>query len=424
MSEFKERQRRFEKLGVVACLGFVLAVIVCGIFIRISGAVTSVGYVVQTGENKAVQHAEGGSVAEIFVKNGDLVEMGDPLLILNAASVTSQYDILKKRRFELEVTIARLKALTAGDETFRYDGEVEYPDIVLTQESIFQAHKDRTLSAQTQLEVRMNGLESELAALQKQTKTSSQQLEFLSESIEEVQELFDEQLVSKARLTALRRDRVAVLSELDALALSEARIRNAYNDARQQSNLLKMEEFSDLWREMELAREQMNEVSSSLDATQDRQSRLVVSAPASGRVHELEIRNVEAVVSPGQTIMEIVPVSEGPTVIARVSPMDVEQVYEGQQVRVRFDTFDSKTTPEVLGEVLGISPDRITDEASGEIYYEVIVNLPDEEVAKIKTGIIIPGLPVTALLTTEERSLLDYLLKPLRVQLFSAFRES
>lgn len=423
MSEFRLRQKRFERLGIITCLSFVGILLGCGFLIKISGAVTSAGYVVQAGENKLVQHPEGGAVAEIFVKNGDLVEVGQPLLVLDAAAVTSQTEMLTKRRFELQMTIARLEALIAGEGAFQYEGEVEFQDVLATQKAIFDSHLARTDSAQAQLSVRMEGLQAELRALEKQKATSSQQLDFLRESIADVQELFDQQLVSKARLTALQRDRVSVLSDLDGLELSIARVRNGYNDARQELNMLGKQDSEALWRELEMAREEINQVSNSLSASSDRESRLIVAAPVSGRVHELEVRNVKAVVAPGDTIMKIVPVSDGPTVQARISPMDVEQVYLGQEVRVRFDTFDMKRTPEIKAEVLSVSPDRITDEQSGEIYFSVSISLPQSQIDLIETGEVIPGLPVTALLTTSERSLLDYLTKPLRAQLFSAFRE-
>lgn len=428
-SRFNKRYKLFNIYGYVTCLFFLFLIIAAATLIKISGAVTSAGRVVQSGENKLVQHPTGGPVGEILVKNGDKIQKGDPILVLDSASIKAQYKLLQQREFELKASLDRLFAVVNDDKVFRvnqtqYADEIKlYPDIVNTQESLFVAQGELFDVSRTQLESRISGLASEQAALSQQIKTNKQQLDFLNESIAEIDDLFKRELVSKSRLTALQRERVSVLTQIEALKVSKTRTDNSYKDAKFSLESLKKEQTDGIWREIEAIKTQLVETQRNRDTVNDQQTRLVINSPADGRVHEMTINNIDAVIQAGETILQIVPIAEGSTINARVAPIDIEQVYPGQEVRVRFDSFDARKTPEVKGSVLVISPDSSTDRDTGEIYFLVTVSLPDSELEKITTGEIIPGLPVSTMFTTNERTLLNYLLKPLSAQLFSAFRE-
>jgi len=428
-SRFDKRYNVFNIYGYVTCLFFLLLIISAATLIKISGAVTSAGRVVQSGENKSVQHPTGGPVGEILVRNGDQIKKGDPIIVLDSASIEAQYKLLQQREFELKASLDRLFAVVNNEPTFRIDREkysqemALYPDIVSTQESLFIAQGELFDVSRTQIESRIRGLAAEQSALTQQISTNRQQLDFLNESITEIDDLFKRELVSKSRLTALQRDRVSVLTQIEALKVSKTRADNAYSDAQFSLESLQKEQTDGIWREIEAIKTQLVETQRNRDTVNDQQTRLVINSPADGRVHEMSINNVDAVIQAGETILQIVPFAEGSTINARVAPIDIEQVYTGQEVRVRFDSFDARKTPEVKGSVLVISPDSSTDRDTGEIYFLVTVSLPDTELEKITTGDVIPGLPVSTMFTTNERTLLNYLLKPLSAQLFSAFRE-
>lgn len=429
-SRFDKRYKVFNVYGYVTCLFFLLLIISAATLIKISGAVTSAGRVVQSGENKSIQHPTGGPVGKILVKNGDKIKKGDPILVLDSASIESQSQLLQQREFELKASIDRLFAIINNEKTFRidrniYNKEVNlYPDIVTTQESLFISKGEFFDISRTQIETRITGLSAELSALTQQIKTNRQQLSFLNESIAEIEDLYKRELVSKSRLTTLQRDRISVLTQIEALKVSKTRTDNAYQDAKLSLDSLRKEQTDGLWREIEAIKTELVQTQRNLDSVNDQKTRLVINSPADGRVHEMTINTVDAVIQAGETILQVVPIAEGSTINARVAPIDIEQVYPGQEVRVRFDSFDARKTPEIKGAVLVISPDSSTDRDTGEIYFLVTVSLPDSELEKITTGEVIPGLPVSAMFTTNERTLLNYLLKPLSAQLFSAFRES
>jgi HlyD family secretion protein len=429
--DFEARRVRYQRYGLAACLVFLLLLLIAATLIQITGAVAATGFVVQRGQNKAVQHPEGGPVAEMLVQEGDPVRAGERLVLLDGAQTEAQHRIYARRRYELRVRLARLEALEQGRDAFEAPtapnaaglDDAFVRQVIATHRGAFDSTRASLDGMRRRLRDRIDGLGSEIAGLERQIGTNEQQVALLADEIDEVSELVDEELVSKARLTALQRQRVAVLGEIEALRTSAVRSANALGEARTELEQVDRDFRQQLWSDIEAARAEFEEVSASLAAATDRLSRLVITAPAGGRVHELSVRNVDAVIRPGEVIMQIVPEDAGPVLDARVGLTDIDQVHLGQEVRVRFDTFDLRTTPEIRGRVVRISPDRSIEAETGDTYYSVLVELPPEELATLGENTIIPGLPATAMFTTNQRSLLDYLTKPLRTQLFNAFRE-
>ena len=175
---------------------------------------------------------------------------------------------------------------------------------------------------------------------------------------------------------------------------------------------------------VEQTSKQLAETQANIESVKDQFSRLEITAPVSGRIHELAINNINAVVQPGEVILQIVPTGGAMVINSQVTPTDIEQLYVGQETRIRFDAFDAQTTPEIKGKVLLISADSVQDPTTNMDHYIVQVSLDSEETSRIKTGEIITGLPVTTMFTTNDRTMMNYLIKPLKTQLFSAFREN
>ncbi len=427
---FRAEYKKYTRMGFGICLLFFSIIILAATLININGAVTAKATVVQIGENKSIQHPKGGPVKEILVEDGDNVNKGDTLIVLDSVSVDSQLDLLTQQKFELMVTLDRLNAMSDNSATFNVDktkyGTIvdEYPAIAATQESVFIAQKNLMVTSLEELTLRAIGLEDEIKAINKQRRTSQQQLAILDESHKELSDLFKRQLISKSRLTQTERDRVNVLTQLESLKVTALQKENAYNETKQRIDKLGTEGKERIWQEIEKSKEELVKIEASILSTKDDFSRLKVTAPVSGRVHELAVNNVNDVIKAGDTILQIVPNSGNFIIHAKVKPEDVEQIYFGQETRIRFDTFDQHKTPEIIGRVLVISADSVAEPGGkGEKHFLVKVSLEPQEIEKIKSAEINSGLPVSTMFTTGKRSLMNYLTKPLTDQLFSAFRE-
>jgi HlyD family secretion protein len=428
---FQKQYTYYIRAGFFVCAIFFIAIIIASTLININGAITAKGTVVQIGENKSVQHSKGGPIKQILVDEGDNVSKGDTLIILDSVSIDSKLSRLIEQEFELSLSLDRLNTMISGDNEFIIDAQKygqklqDHPEIVETQHSIFLAQRNLFLTTIDELNLRIIGLKDEIIALNKQRRTSNQQLAILDETLSELNELYSRQLISKSRITSTERDRVNVLTQLEALKVSILQKQNAYNETTQRIEKTKKEGKEKIWQQIEKNKNDLAKVKADIPATQDDSTRLEVKAPVSGRVHKLSVNNINEVIKPGEPILEIVPNSGNFLIHAEVKPEDIEQLYFGQITRIRFDSFNQQSTPELTGQILFISADTISDDKSKDKkHFLVKVSLERTEVEKITEAKVNSGLPVSTMFTTTERSLMNYLLKPLSEQLFSAFREN
>lgn len=428
---FQKQYTYYIRAGFFVCAIFFIAIIIASTLININGAITAKGTVVQIGENKSVQHSKGGPIKQILVDEGDNVSKGDTLIILDSVSIDSKLSRLIEQEFELSLSLDRLNTMISGDNEFIIDAQKygqklqDHPEIVETQHSIFLAQRNLFLTTIDELNLRIIGLKNEIIALNKQRRTSNQQLAILDETLSELNELYSRQLISKSRITSTERDRVNVLTQLEALKVSILQKQNAYNETTQRIEKTKKEGKEKIWQQIEKNKNDLAKVKADIPATQDDSTRLEVKAPVSGRVHKLSVNNINEVIKPGEPILEIVPNSGNFLIHAEVKPEDIEQLYFGQRTRIRFDSFNQQSTPELTGQILFISADTISDDKSKDKkHFLVKVSLERTEVEKITEAKVNSGLPVSTMFTTTERSLMNYLLKPLSEQLFSAFREN
>lgn len=426
---FQAEYRRNIRQGLVASGAFVLLLVVSSTLIRFSGAVTASGTVMQTGNNKPVQHPLGGAIKEIRVSNGDYVEKGDILLVLDSILVESRLQLLQQQAFELELTIQRLRALQKNDVTFNQVREQfahltrEHEYSVATQTSLFTAQYQAFQKGEQEIKTRLSGLNKERKALKEQLTTNQKQLKLLDETVADLTDLYDKQLVSKSRLVGAESERMGVVRQIDALKVNQVQNQNSYNDAKQRLATFRQSHQQQLWEQIEAAEKELASIGSQVISASDEFDRLDVRAPVSGNVHEFAFNNTNAVVKPGEVILEIVPASGSMVIETKVNPMDIEQIHTDQIARIRFSTFDAQTTPEIEGRVLQISADSTREEGDDEPFFKVKVSLEEDQVQKITTGDVIPGLPVDTMFTTNQRTLMSYLIKPIKTQFMVAFRE-
>ncbi len=151
--------------------------------------------------------------------------------------------------------------------------------------------------------------------------------------------------------------------------------------------------------------------------------RLDVRAPIAGRVHALQVHTVGGVVKPGQELLHIVPSDAKLVVEARVDPADIDQVAREQPVSITLSSFSQRSTPQLNGRVTNVSADLMADERQDAHYYAVQITFDEGELARLKGRDLVPGMPSDVFIQTEERTVLNYLVKPLLDQFQRAMRE-
>jgi HlyD family secretion protein len=159
-------------------------------------------------------------------------------------------------------------------------------------------------------------------------------------------------------------------------------------------------------------------------AAEDQLKRVDIIAPQSGIVHQLAVHTVGGVIAPGEPVMMIVPDIDKLVVEAKVQPQDIDQIFSGQRAILRFSAFSQKTTPEISGAIERVSADVTVDEKTGVSYYTARIAIADKELARLGAVTLMPGMPVETFITTGERSVASYFIKPFMDQVNRAFRES
>lgn len=399
---------------------------------KIAGAVVSPGRVEVEQNRQVVQHPDGGVVETIFVKNGDLVAAGDPLIQLDGTLLQSELTIVEGQFFEILARRGRLEAerddahhLTFPAElTEAAGGRPKIAALMAGQEKLFAARQETTANEIDQLGKRRAQIVNQIEGIGAQRRSTADQLALIGQELEDLKSLLDRGLTQAGRVLALQREKArldGVAGELDA-ARAEAEgkvteidieILNRGSTRREEANT----QLRDLgYRELELA-ERRRSLTEQID-------RLDIRAPVSGVVHALQVTTPRSVIRAAEPVLYIIPQDRPFVIAAQVSPIHVDEVAIGQDVALRFAAFDSRTTPELLGQVRQISADALTDEASRAAYYRAEIVLDEGEMAKLGGRAIIPGMPVEVFIRTGERTPLAYLLKPLSEYFNRAFRES
>lgn len=393
------------------------------------GAVMASGSISVASNNKAIQHLEGGIVSEILVTDGDTVNAGDVLIRLDSTTVEASLARLNARLVDLVAREARLSAEAGGRANAEMRSGLEElrntPELVATQSAQRELMAARGQSRTTQLAVlnqriqqlgrRIEGLEAEVAA-------KSAQIPLIDEEVAGLQSLFDKGLAPRTRILALQRERSDLLGTRDALRAEIEATRVQIGEARLERLRLSEGFREDALTDLAQVQTEIAEILEERGAFTDRLSRLDIRAPRSGRAIGVRAHTIGGVIGPGTPILHIVPADDKLIALVRISPQDVDKVDPGRAATLRFSAFSQSETPEVTGTVQRVSADAIQDEQTGVPYYEVVVELPEDD-ASLNRFVLVPGMPVEAMVRTESRNVLSYLTKPVRDSMARTFRE-
>ncbi|MBT9244738.1 HlyD family type I secretion periplasmic adaptor subunit [Gemmobacter fulvus] len=419
-------------------LGFITLAVLFGGFgfwsvsTNISGAVVASGQIEVESHRQVVQHPDGGVVKSIAVQEGDTVAAGDLLITLDGAVIHSELAIVEGQLFEIMARRARLSAerddLTVV--TFPPDliemgkARPEVTEQMEGQVHLFAARAD-TLAKQTaQLSERRAQIESQIDGIAAQSEALVTQLDLIRRELADQQSLLDKGLAQSSRVLGLQREEARLRGQVGELIASKAQSQESISETeleilrlaasrREEANT----QLRDIgYQELELAERRR--------ALVEQVARLEIRAPVSGIVLGLQVTTPRSVLRPADPVLYLIPQDRPLVIAAQVSPIHVDQVYAGQEARLHFSAFSSRTTPELNGHVIMVSADALTDQRNQASYYRAEIVLDPGEIDKLKGLTLLPGMPVEAFIKTEDRTPLAYLLKPFTDYFGRAFRES
>ena len=423
--------RRPMVLGVLGLLILVGGFGYWAVFANISGAIISSGRIAVDSNRQVVQHPDGGVVEAVLVREGDIVEQGQLLISLDRTLQQSEAQILLDQLHEISARSSRLEAERDGAETISYPDDLlaaaaadaEVADMLQGQQNLFETRRESFSRETEQLGRRKDQIASQVDGITAQSEALALQLGFIREELDAQKSLLDRGLAQAPRVLALQREEARLLGQVGEFEASIAELEGRATEI--DLEVLKLEtrlreqaitQLRDLqFRQIELA-EQYRSV-------QERLSRMEITAPVSGIIYGLTVFAERSVIRPADPVLFTVPQDRPLVIQTQVDPIHIDEVYPGQPVTLRMPTFDARTTPEIFGAVIRVSPDAFTDEVTGAPYYQAEILPNDGEILRLNGQVLLPGMPVEAYIRTSDRTPLGYLVKPLADYFNRAFRE-
>jgi len=399
---------------------------------NIAGAIVAPGQIEVDQNRQAIQHPEGGVVAALLVDEGQLVAEGDVILRLdgsviqsNLAVVNAQYDEWRARRVRLVAERDGLSEVAfPADVVAAAGNNPELREILTGQGNLFAARAETLDQEIDQLRRRAEQIAAQLDGIAAQRAALVEQRDLITGELVNVQNLVDRGLSEASRALTLQRENARLLGtigELDASAAeAEGRI-TEIDLAILQSRTARREEAIAELREVRVQEAELAERQRALTRQLDR---MEMRAPVGGIVYGLRVFGPRSVVQAAEPVLYLVPQDRPLVISTRVATTNIDEVYVGQDVILRFPVFDARTTPELVGRVAQVSADAFTDETTGISFYEVEIVLSDGEIDRLEDETLLPGMPVEAYIRTADRTPLAYLLRPLTDYFNRAFRES
>lgn len=398
---------------------------------KLSGAVVASGKLVVESNVKKVQHPEGGIVGELLIKEGDRVEAGQVLMRLDATQTRASLAIVQHAMDELSATKVRLEGerdgldeLTFPDDLTARKDEPHVVRILDGEKRLFELRRSSREGEKSQLRERIDQLENEIVGLTEQVEAKNDEIALIREELVGVRKLWEKDLVQISRLNALEREAARLEGERGQLTAAIAQAKGKIAEVELQIIQIDQNLRTEVGMQLAEIRAKLSEYRERKITAEDKLKRIDIRAPQTGKVHQLAVHTVGGVIAPGDPVMLIVPAADSLLVEARVSPADIDQLHPDQTAVLRFSAFERTQTPELRGSVSYISADLTEDRRTGESYYVTRIAISDAELDKLNGLALVPGMPVEAFIETKPRTVLSYLIKPLKDQFARAFRET
>jgi HlyD family secretion protein len=432
-TELHRRIRRLNLIGLAAIAVLVLGIGGWAAVAQLSGAVIAPGFVVVESNVKKVQHPNGGTVGQIFVKEGSVVKEGDILVRLDDILPRANLGILRSQVDELTARHARLTCERDNVEAVAFPAELvaraesQVTAAMSGEQKLFESRRQSRVGQRSLLQERVAQITEEVRGLSSQRTAKESEIRLIAEELKGVSELYAKNLVSIMRYMALQRDHARLEGEHGQLGAEIARARGRISEIELQIIQIDKDFSTEVLKELREVEGRIAELKERMIAAADQLRRIDIRAPQGGTVLQLTVHTVGGVIGPGETIMLIVPQADQLVVEARVTPVDIDQIVQGAPVQVRIMAGNTRTTPAVNGVVTHVSADLTREPASGgqpgQAYFLTRVSLSEESVKSLGDLRLVPGMPAEALIETGVRTPLEFLLKPLHEQIARTFRE-
>ncbi|ABD06948.1 Type I secretion membrane fusion protein, HlyD [Rhodopseudomonas palustris HaA2] len=389
------------------------------------------GKVVPSRQTQVVQSLEGGIIAELLVQEGAIVDKDQPLARIEDTNFAAQFGEIRERRGAMGARVLRLEAETEGRASVVFPAELMQvaPRAVEAERLVFEAHNRKLaqdIDVVQQQEIQKT---KEIDELRASEKRFSETLTLLNREIALTRKLYDQKVVPEIEMLRADRQATDMRGQLAVVQATIIKTQAAVQEARSRRLNITTAFRAQAEDDLAKSRGDLAVLDENIKSAKDRVRRTELRSPVHGVVNKLNITTIGAVVAPGASLMEIVPLDDTLLVEGRIRPQDIAFIRPDHEAVVKLSAYDSSVYGSLHGRVERISADTITDEKGdknerGETFYRVMVRTEKNHLGTNEQPLpIIPGMVATVEILTGKKSVLDYLIKPARTLRDEALRE-
>jgi len=384
---------------------------------KIGGAVISTGRVIAEGENRVVQHLEGGILSDLMVREGDEVKTGQVLAVLDETATSSQLDNAWIDRALYTISLQRWRAerddlteFEITDEDMRpVEDNPRVKEALESQRREFVAAREARLQQISVLKNQIASEEEDMVYLEALLQSYDRQVELLSQEYDAFTELLEKGLTSRSRVFSLQRELSRIEAQKSNALATIQKSRNNIRSHNESIAQIESERRELTSRQITESQKNLNDVSDVINRLEDRLVRSTIVAPVDGVVFRLPIKSVGAVIKPGDTLAEILPKDAALQMEVNVSPNDIDKLYIGQEVDIVFPSDRTDITPPLRGKLDYISADAVLNPNTGLSYYIAHVDMGSDHGGRS----ILPGNVGDAFFQTDARTFVEYMADPI-----------
>lgn len=419
-----------------AIIGYATAALAIGAFglfaarAPLDSAAIATGRVATESATKPIQHLEGGIVSEILVKDTESVKAGQVLFRLESAQSAATAELLRAQIDSALAQESRLLAERDMASTLRLPAELEQRMLRAGTASVVADQKRQLEESRQVLEsqkriysARVEQANASRSGQLAQKMATERQVASTRQEIQAVSPLAAKGLYPKNRLLALERQQASLEGQKGGLEGDIARSEEMISEAKSQLQQTEQNYSEKATVALAEVRVRLAELQARLSAASDVMSRMEIRAPQDGSVQGIRVRTAGAVLKPGDTIADLVPAGERLVLTVKISPLDIDSVAKGQKAEIRFPGLSSRSLPVVLGRVERVATDASVDDTTREAYYQGRVAIDASTIEPEVLKRLQPGMPADVIISTGERTVLQYFVGPLMDVVSKSMRE-
>jgi HlyD family type I secretion membrane fusion protein len=397
----------------------------------LDSAITAQGSIVFSGNRQIIQHDTGGIIKNILVKDGDLVNEGQPLIELNPSHVATSVNITLSQLRTTTAVEKRLLAEETGKEDIDFHSEYldfnnpEVIRLIENQRQLFDVRREMLKGKLESMSKQIEQAEEKIVGEKGHLKSVQSQLASARANASDAEQLFKKEAVPKTYLMQARSQVQQLEGEESRIKASIAMTEKSIIDGKIQLLNVKNDFMNRIEEEYKQNHIMLLEAEQKYLQAREMLDRTTIKAPVTGIVSSMVYHTIGGVISPGVKIMEINPQDDDLIVDSYVSPNEIGSLRVGIPVKIQLNPYKQRLVPRIEGEVIYVSANTIVHEQARQEFYLVKVKIDKDVIDKLNADVkLYPGMPVTVFIIRGTRTFLQYFLSPIIDSFHRAFKEA